>query len=79
MLRRAKKRVQVPTLLMLAGGDQIVENEKVRRFVERFPATDKTIIDDPQAEHTLEFEPEGHPYLQDLLRWLEQGRGANAS
>ena len=76
-LRRAKKRVQVPTLLMLAGGDQIVENEKVRRFVERFPATDKTIIDYPQAEHTLEFEPEGHPYLLDLIHWLEeQGRGA---
>jgi alpha-beta hydrolase superfamily lysophospholipase len=69
-LKRARKRVTVPTLLMLAGKDQIVNNAKVRRFVEKFPAADKTVVEYPEAEHTLEFEPEGCTYLDDLIGWL---------
>jgi alpha-beta hydrolase superfamily lysophospholipase len=68
-LRRAKRHVRVPTLLMLAEHDRIIDNVKTRRFVAKFPGP-KQIIAYPGAHHTLEFEPEGHPFVDDLLAWM---------
>lgn len=68
-LRRAKRRVKVPTLLMLAGYDRIINNAKTRHFFEKFPCQ-KDLIEYPSAHHTLEFEPERHPFVNDLLRWM---------
>jgi alpha-beta hydrolase superfamily lysophospholipase len=68
-LRRARKRVKVPTLLLLAELDRIIDNAKTRRFVERFPCA-KQVIEYPGAHHTLEFEPPGHPFVDDLLAWM---------
>lgn len=68
-LRRAKRWVKVPTLLMLAERDRIISNEKTRRYVNKFPGS-KEIIEYPGAHHTLEFEPEGHPFVGDLLKCM---------
>ena len=69
-LRRAWKRVTLPVLLLLAEHDQIVDNAKVRAYVERLPAKEKRIIEYPGARHTLEFEEEEPPIVGDLVRWL---------
>ena len=58
------------TLLMLAERDRIIDNAKTRRFVERFRC-EKQIIEYPKAHHTLEFEPDDHPFVNDLLRWMD--------
>jgi alpha-beta hydrolase superfamily lysophospholipase len=76
-LRWARKHVHVPVLLLLAGRDRIIDNARTRRFVARFPATDKEIIEYPEAHHTLEFEPDPGPFLAGLLRWLDR-RSARA-
>lgn len=68
-LRRARKRVTAPTLLMLAEHDRIIDNATTRRFVESFPGP-KQIVDYPGAHHTLEFETEAHPFVDDLLAWM---------
>jgi alpha-beta hydrolase superfamily lysophospholipase len=73
-LRRARKRVQLPVLLLLAEHDQIIDNAKVRSFVESLPSADKQVIEYRGAHHTLEFEPEGHPFVGDLIAWLEKRR-----
>lgn len=74
-LRRAKRWVTIPTLLMLAEQDRIIDNAKTRRFVDRFPGP-KQVIEYPGAHHTLEFEPDGHPFVNDLLAWMGTvGRG----
>jgi alpha-beta hydrolase superfamily lysophospholipase len=70
-LKRAWKRVRAPVLLMLAEADRIIHNAKTRAYVEKFPSTDKTVIEYPGAHHTLEFEPEWHPYFGDLVQWLD--------
>jgi alpha-beta hydrolase superfamily lysophospholipase len=70
-LRRAAKRVTVPTLLVLGGQDRIIGNEATRLFAGRF-GTPVGIIDYPEAHHTLEFEPEGHPWVGDVARWVER-------
>lgn len=70
-LRRAAKKVCVPVLLMLAGRDRIIDNAKTRRFVGKFDAI-TTIVDYPEAEHTLEFESPDHPWMADMVRWVER-------
>jgi alpha-beta hydrolase superfamily lysophospholipase len=69
-LKRAAKRVTVPTLVLLAGEDKIIDNARTRAFVETFPAPRKQVIDYPAAAHTLEFEPPGHPFVADILAWM---------
>ncbi len=69
-LRLVPKHVTVPVLLLLAGQDRIIDNARTRRFVESFATPDKTILEYPEAHHTLEFEPRPHRYLSDLIGWL---------
>ena len=64
--------VRVPVLLLLAGQDRIIDNARVRHFVERFASTDKEVIEYPEAHHTLEFEPERDRIIADLIGWLER-------
>jgi alpha-beta hydrolase superfamily lysophospholipase len=71
-LRFAVRHVTMPVLLLLAGQDRIIDNSATRRFCERFPTTDRTVIEYANAHHTLEFEPAGPPFLSDLLGWLEK-------
>jgi alpha-beta hydrolase superfamily lysophospholipase len=72
-LQRAVKRVTVPTLLMLAGQDRIIDNAKTKAFFATFGSADKTVLEYADAHHTLEFEPEGHPWLGELVGWLGKG------
>jgi pimeloyl-ACP methyl ester carboxylesterase len=70
-LRRCPGVVQIPTLLLLAGQDRIIDNAKTRAYVSRFRGqTD--VIEYLSAHHTLEFEPDGPPFLDDLTHWLEK-------
>ena len=69
-LRRAAKRVTIPSLLTLAEHDRIIDNGRTRDFVKRFPG-ETTIIEYPGAHHTLEFEPAGHPWIGDVTNWIE--------
>jgi alpha-beta hydrolase superfamily lysophospholipase len=71
-LRFVPSHVSVPTLLMLAEKDRIIDNARTRRYVERFASTDVEVIEYPGAHHTLEFEPEPERFLRDLISWLER-------
>jgi alpha-beta hydrolase superfamily lysophospholipase len=70
--------VTVPALLLLAGQDRIIRNDRTRTFVESFAHPDKMILTYPAAHHTLEFEPDPERFLGDVLRWLE-AHGGRAS
>ena len=74
-LRFAARHVTMPTLLLLAGQDRIIDNAATKHFVERFATLDRTVIEYPDAHHTMEFEPAGPPFLRDLLDWLNQHFG----
>jgi alpha-beta hydrolase superfamily lysophospholipase len=71
-LRRAARRVKVPTLLLMAGQDRIIDNARTRAFVASFPSRDNRAIDYPESHHTLEFEPDNHPWVEDVVRWMER-------
>jgi alpha-beta hydrolase superfamily lysophospholipase len=76
-LKRAAKRVAVPSCLMLAEHDRIISNAGTREFVKRFPIL-PTIIEYPGSRHTLEFEPEDHPWIADAIAWIERQFGAGS-
>jgi len=67
--------VTAPTLLLLAGQDRIIDNVQTRRFVASFPTRDNRVIDYPEAHHTLEFEPDAHPFVEDVVRWIKRRWG----
>jgi alpha-beta hydrolase superfamily lysophospholipase len=65
------RHVTVPTLLLQAGHDAIIDNFATSRYCEQFAGPLETITY-PEAGHTLEFEPDGPPFLDDLLWWLRR-------
>ena len=62
--------VRCPVLLLLAEHDGIIDNDRTRRFVGQFRTNDLTVREYPDAHHTLEFEPNGPPFVDDLIAWL---------
>jgi alpha-beta hydrolase superfamily lysophospholipase len=66
----AARSVTARVLVLLAEKDRIIDNAATRRFVGRFQSTDRTVIEYAEAHHTLEFEPGGPPFLDDLTQWL---------
>jgi alpha-beta hydrolase superfamily lysophospholipase len=74
-LRLAVSHIRLPVLLLLAEHDRIIDNERTRAFVDRFPTPDKEIHEYAGAHHTLEFETDPEPFLADLLRWLTRLAG----
>lgn len=63
--------IPVPTLMMLAGRDRLIDNDLCRRFFHRLATPEKTLIEYPGAQHTLEFEPEAETFLRDLSEWVD--------
>jgi alpha-beta hydrolase superfamily lysophospholipase len=62
--------LRTPTLMMLAGRDLIVDNERCRNFLSRTAAVHKTLIEYPNAAHTIEFDPDPQRYFFDLADWM---------
>jgi alpha-beta hydrolase superfamily lysophospholipase len=64
--------LRTPTLLMLAGRDQIIDNESTRTYFEQLGCSQKRLIEYPRAAHTLEFEPDAAGVFDDLHQWIAQ-------
>jgi alpha-beta hydrolase superfamily lysophospholipase len=71
-LRFTPKYVHVPVLLLLAGDDRIIRNDRTRDYVGRFATPEKEIIEYPGAHHTLEFEADPVVFIGDLRSWLDK-------
>jgi alpha-beta hydrolase superfamily lysophospholipase len=71
-LRVVPNHVRVPALLLLAGRDRIIDNAATRRYVGRFHTKDQTVVEYPDAHHTLEFESDPDRFIDDLTGWLER-------
>jgi acylglycerol lipase len=71
MVRRAPRKVHQPALLMLAGQDRIVDNDRTRDYFKTLASRDRRIIEYPEGHHTLEFEPDPGAYARDLIGWIE--------
>lgn len=63
--------ISCPTLLALAGKDQIIDNAGTAELFQRFGATTRKMIEYPNCEHTLEFEPDREQIFDELVAWLK--------
>ena len=68
--RKAGRHAGPPTHVFLAEHDRIIDNERTRRWLRELPWPQRQITEYRGAHHTLEFEPQGHPYPEDLLAWI---------
>ena len=71
-VRRAPGRVNQPSLLMLAGLDRIVDNQRTRKYYSRLASPRRDLIEYPEAHHTPEFDADPSRYARDLAEWVAQ-------
>jgi alpha-beta hydrolase superfamily lysophospholipase len=62
----------MPMLLVLSAKDRITDNAATRAYFSRLASTDKTLLEYPDAAHTLDFEPDPSSFHADLARWIER-------
>jgi acylglycerol lipase len=72
VVRRMPPKVRQPSLLMLAGRDRIVDNDRTRAYFDRLASRDRQVIDYPDGHHTLEFDADPSRYALDLAGWLDR-------
>jgi acylglycerol lipase len=68
--RKSAPFLHLPVLMMLAGQDRIVDNNRTRQFFGQVAGPHKTLIEYGAAAHTLEFERNPSAYFADLINWL---------
>lgn len=69
LARRSHAFIHTPALLVLAGQDQMVRNQRTRRYLTQLASQDKTLLEYDSAAHTLEFEPDPSGFFRDLANW----------
>ncbi len=67
---QAAEQIKCPTLCLLAGKDQIIDNPATEAYFHRIAADQKRLIQYPDARHTLEFEPNREQIVADYSGWL---------
>jgi alpha-beta hydrolase superfamily lysophospholipase len=67
----AAARLSAPTLLVLAGTDRIIDNERTRALVHAMSVR-RRVVEYPGMHHTLEFEPAPLAYFKELAAWVEE-------
>ena len=70
LVARHAPQIQIPTLLMLAQRDMIIDNAKVRQRVNTFGSSETTTYVYKGAYHTLEFDSNREAVVSDLVSWL---------
>lgn len=68
---RAFRTFAVPGLLLLAGRDEIVDNERVKKLFAARRGAERVLKVYPEARHTLEFDACREEYFNDLAAWCD--------
>lgn len=69
---KAANKIELPTLIVQAGTDSIVEQRGVQNWFERLASNDKEIKVFDGIYHSLDFHDEPHEYRRTLLDWLNR-------
>lgn len=69
-VKNALRNMHIPVLLMLAGIDEIIDTEGVKRWYQKLPSSDKTIKVYKDCHHILTFEENASMVLEDVADWI---------
>ena len=72
LVARTPSRIKQSALLMQAGRDRIIDNERTLAFFILLAEGYKEVILYPEGHHTLEFDPDPDQYARDLIAWLDR-------
>ena len=70
IVRQSPGSVRQPALLVLAGRDRIVDNDRTASFFEKLASESKQLVNFPDGHHTLEFEQDPAAYAAAFVEWL---------
>ncbi|MGQ9649108.1 MAG: alpha/beta fold hydrolase [Phycisphaerae bacterium] len=59
-----------PLKVFLAGRDRIIDNDRTKAFIRSLPWPGRGVVVYPEAHHTIEFEPDPRPFVDDLVDWM---------
>jgi alpha-beta hydrolase superfamily lysophospholipase len=71
-MKKASGNIRLPVLLMLAGIDEIIDTDGVRRWYEKLPSTDKTLKFYKDCYHLLTFEKDTSRIMEDIVLWIKR-------
>ena len=74
LTQAAAREIRCPSILMLAGQDQIIDNDRTKAWYESLASQERALFEYPKACHTLEFEPDRDQWIGDLIGWLDNLR-----
>lgn len=69
-LKTASNNIKLPVLLMLAGIDEIIDTNRIRKWYEDLPSSDKTIKFYKDYHHILTFEKDADKVMDDISDWI---------
>ncbi|MDP3730031.1 MAG: alpha/beta fold hydrolase [Candidatus Omnitrophota bacterium] len=70
-LKKASGLIKLPILLMLAGIDEIIDTDGVRRWFELLPSPDKTLKFYKDFHHLLTFEENADLVMEEIAAWIK--------
>jgi alpha-beta hydrolase superfamily lysophospholipase len=68
--KRLAKRIELPTLFLLAGKDLLVDPKQSKAVFKHLKTADKTLIEYPEMLHALSIEAGREKVFSDILAWL---------
>ena len=68
--RTASARLELPVLVLQGENDEMMDVPATRRWFSELAGDHDTYRAYPGAGHTLDFEPDRTPYVDDVLHWL---------
>lgn len=70
-VKSALHNVHLPVLLMLAGKDDIIDTESIKKWFLKLPSEDKTLRVYDDFHHILTFEEKADVVLEDIAGWIQ--------
>jgi acylglycerol lipase len=71
-IEQSLTKIRGPVLMLLAGRDDVIDNTANRAYLAQMTSARTQLIEYPEARHTLEFEPDPHRFIRDVVEWLHR-------
>jgi acylglycerol lipase len=71
IIEESVSHIKCPVRMVLAGDDKIIDNSRTAELFQRFGSADRSLVEYPGCQHTLEFEPNREQIFDELIESLK--------